>query len=461
MTKELEIVYDHIKEKSNEIYSSHEVNNYKELFEYFIEVMGYGVNYRHKGDCDECCSIQIEDRLFIQAYCYENEEKAIKTLTIACEKNGIEWGILLHHKCIALINSNIDTGDVAYKNNKVVFNIKYSRPKEKAFLKYFTYDNLIRKRNTCFFRDIIIYRNTQYSSGEKSWNAYLSGLRRFFDYIVDQYGAYEKDIYSRIKLSDLEDYIKKAGKVKSDKTVKNYFFYIKDFMIKTTKNDQFSCGAGTLCNMLKEETDKYAPCTVDIYKEKEKLKKLLRTVRKRKNASRNEILLLLILSFGMERSTLCKLQWKMSFRENSSGMMEILINDNWYVLPTALANRLKAAEKEKIQGANYVLGTRVTMCKKQLPEESISTILNTISDYDSSEEFYKRITVGTVRKNLLFYLLDQHYDLLSIMQMLEINPVNLSNYIDKNMIKSNNWHFKQEINKNVIHPMEQYINDIV
>lgn len=457
MLEKLGEIYDKIKNESKEIYSSNDATNYNKLFAYFTENMGYGSNYRHRGDLDECCSIQIEDRLLIQGYCYNNTDKAIKSLTSACEKYDVEWGILLHHKCIALVNSDIECGNVAYKDNKIVFKIDYSRPYEKQFFKYFTYDNLLRKRNACYFRDIIMYKNMEYTGDKKCWGAYCNGLRRFLSYVSEQNEEYKNDIYSKIKLSDMEKYIRMKGNVKSDKTIKNYFFYVKDFMVRRTQNGQFDCGAEVLCNMLKELTSKYTSYTEDVYEQPDKIRNLIKIIRTKQNRDRNEILLLLMLSFGMERRTICELRWNENFRENDIGMMEIKVNENWYCMPSMLSDKMKKMKKERVQGADYVFGSRETVCKKQLPEESINTILNSISSYDSKEEFYKYITIGNVRKNLFSYLMKQHYDLLSIMQMLKIEPSNLTNFIDNKVVVNNEEHEDMKTIRRDMHPMEEYI----
>lgn len=464
MIKKSEEIYEKIKEKSDEIRKIQERQNkigeYKNLINYFTENMKYPNIYRHDSISEECCSVQIEDRLMIQAYVYDEEEKAIRSLTQKCNEKAIEWGILIHDKCIALINSDIMVGDDAYKNNKIVFKIEYSRPTDKPFLKYFTYDNLLRKRNTYYFRDIIMYRNTEYSNKEKCWHLYLSALRRFMDYMVEHNFNYSDNIYSQIKLAYLESYILDTGTVKSDRTVKNYFFYVKDFMVRRASPSEFNCSANVLCKRLKELTSKYISSTVDIYKEPDKIKELIRIVRKNQNAQRNELLILLMLSYGMERGLLCNLQWNVHFRKNNNGKKQILINENWYSIPSKLEEKLEKAENEKEPGAKYVFGTRKTMHKEPMPEDSVNMILNSVANYDKKEEFYKSITVANARKKLFFHLLDKGYDLMSVMQMLAIDPSNLTNYIDNNFVKMNNRHVIGEIDKQGIHPMEGFINDI-
>ena len=49
---------------------------------------------------------------------------------------------------------------------------------------------------------------------------------------------------------------------------------------------------------------------------------------------------------------------------------------------------------------------------------------------------------------------------MSVMQMLAIDPSNLTNYIDNDFVKMNNRHVIGEIDKQGIHPMEGFINDI-
>ena len=45
--------------------------------------------------------------------------------------------------------------------------------------------------------------------------------------------------------------------------------------------------------------------------------------------------------------------------------------------------------------------------------------------------------------------------------MLDIDPKNLNNYIDKEAVLDNDWHAAKEIESTKEHPMEQFINDII
>ena len=228
---------------------------------------GRGRNEEKKED--ECYGASVEDRLLIQTHVYDEEDKAIRTLTSTCEKNKIEWGILLHHKCMVLINTDIELGKEAYKNNKIVFKIDYIRPTEKPYLKYFRYENILKNKNTYYFRDIINYRNTQYTGAKKSWHAYSSSLRRFLEYMAESYKDYNENIYAKITIAELEEYILKTGNINSEKSVKNFFFYVNGFLYQKTKSEQFNRGAGELCRRMKELTSKYSANQINIYNEPE------------------------------------------------------------------------------------------------------------------------------------------------------------------------------------------------
>lgn len=159
----------------------------------------------------------------------------------------------------------------------------------------------MKNRNTYYFRDIINYRNTQH--------AYSSSLRRFLEYMAESYKDYNENIYAKITIAELEEYILKTGNINSEKSVKNFFFYVNGFLYQKTKSEQFNRGAGELCRRMKELTSKYSANQINIYNEPEKIKKLIQIIRTKQNAGRNEILLLLMLSFGMGRNALCQLKW--------------------------------------------------------------------------------------------------------------------------------------------------------
>ena len=153
MNEEYKKIYSDLKDnfKLTKRFDNSSVHSY--LSQYFLNVMGYGNNGTYIHSENEC-SVIVEDELIIQLYNNYAKEQAINAITYKCEQDAIEWGILIHEDGMFLINSCIEYGNEAYKSDKIVFNIEYSRPADKKYLKYFTYDNLIQRRNTCYFRDL-------------------------------------------------------------------------------------------------------------------------------------------------------------------------------------------------------------------------------------------------------------------------------------------------------------------
>ena len=59
-----------------------------------------------------------------------------------------------------------------------------------------------------------------------------------------------------------------------------------------------------------------------------------------------------------------------------------------------------------------------------------------------------------------YYLLDKGYDLMSVMQMLDIDPNYLGNYIGNDYVRNNDEKMIRTINKLGKHPMDDFVNYI-
>lgn len=168
--------------------------------------------------------------------------------------------------------------------------------------------------------------------------------------MAESYKDYNENIYAKITIAELEEYILKTGNINSEKYVKNFFFYVNGFLYQKTKSEQFNRGAGELCRRMKELTSKYSANQINICNEPEKIKKLIQIIRTKQNADRNEILLLLMLSFGMGRNALCQFKWDGLKSDNNN--LEICINKMWFMLPSALSDKLKVMKKGKDREQN-------------------------------------------------------------------------------------------------------------
>lgn len=424
----------------------------------FLDALGYSKDiWRLKLD-NEKYGIEIENKVLLRSYKDEKFEKAIRQLTEEIDNNSFEWGILIHQKGIWLLNRDIDVANEDFKSQKIVLEIIFNKNSDTKYLKYFEYKNLLGEgKNTYFFRDFIIYKNNEYKAEEKSWVAYHSALKRFFDFYVNKEGNYYHNnlmSYDDITLSHLERYFKESKKIKSLKTVRNTFFYIKDFMIHRTNSGEFSIGSGEivrrLANVMLEKTTDDAD--IDI----EKCRRILDFFKTRRNSTRNEVLFLLLLSYGRERRKMCSLEWN-NFSLSNDGNMVFVSNDKEFPVPTILAEKLKKLKKEQPDTAKYVLGNGRTNCHKPLPENSINGMLFGIESIDPQDSFYQNLTPQRIRKWLLKYLLKNGYSLQDIMGLMEISVLNLGNYISDEEISYLNKVPVLDGNKNV-HPMEEFLN---
>ena len=105
----------------------------------------------------------LKDRLqynisncFIISYYYELDvDKALSLLTKVIENMADNtWGMLLHKKGVWLLNNSIVTiaGEEKFKSDKIVFRIPFNQKIDDEYFQYFTHENLLIRKNTCFFR---------------------------------------------------------------------------------------------------------------------------------------------------------------------------------------------------------------------------------------------------------------------------------------------------------------------
>lgn len=233
--------------------------------------------------------------------------------------------------------------------------------------------------------------------------------------------------------------------------MKNLFFYVKGFMVKYSDTGEFECGSQKLINLVRDVTDKYSVENMSM--EKDKLKKLFKHLKKSHNGDRNQLLILFMLSFGIERRNLCLLKWEDIVGDDKENM-RLLINGKEFHIPSALSSKLLDMRAKKAVDAKYIFGNRNTKCKVPLSEESINTILSTIADYDKDDAFYKKLTSANVRKWLFRYLFNEGYDLKYIMLLLNVSVKCLGNYISDDELWKGD---KKEEEK---HSMEEFVSGI-
>lgn len=434
----------------------------KVVLPYFKNNMGYDVNDSYiikENKKQNCYSEYWGNELLIQYYGEEDIEKAIHSLTKVCEEDGMEWGILFHKRMIVLINSQIPVGDSIFKADKIVFKFEFSRPVEVPYFRYLEYSNLLEQKNTCFFKDIIVFRNIGYDNSQKSWPLYLSATRRLFSFFSEKKDGYSSDIYGKITMTDLEQCLRAGGKTRSEKYIRNQFRYVNKFIKWKVPDSQFGLqGVEFLINDFKDVTEQYY--TEKIVFSSQKLNAVFRRLQKGQNPERNQILLLLMFSYGMERKQLCTLRWDEHFKLESISESKVKIADEWFPVPSILAQKLINMKAQLSPKAKYVIGNNYTKNEKQLSEEGINAMLFSIMNRKDSTYSDRKITVGNIRRWLFKYLMDKGYNLVAVMHMMNVSIGNLKNYIDEKGFHMLSRENVKGIGENSIHPMEMFINEI-
>lgn len=110
-----------------------------------------------------------------------------------------------------------------------------------------------KDKKTYYFKDIIVYKNTCFSSENyKSWQPYHTTLKRYLNYYASIVGEYKTDYYISMRMYHFASYIKQQNKIKTANTIRNQFFYIKDFMVNWAKNDTFDKSSKDIIAMCDE-----------------------------------------------------------------------------------------------------------------------------------------------------------------------------------------------------------------
>lgn len=405
-------------------------NEFTKLLEYkFFPFMGYPI-----GKTFSCKKSGVYeyfiDSILIRYDESEKREKALNQLAFDIHSGRYEWGILMCSEGIWLLNDNIQVDDLFFKSQKIVFEILFGSKTDTYYFKYFRYDNLVgEKKNSYFFRDIITYKNTKFEGNVKSWRAYHSALKRFFDYYIEQYGNYgerQEKSYNDIKPLHLYAFLKSRGSIKSARTIKSQFFYIKGFMVTMALNNAFAITADEfLANYVENFESKKTIENIDI----KKLKRIMDIFKNNVKGDRDKALFLMLLSFGMERRKLCSLEWEKHIKDNCR---KIIIRDIDFSIPEYLTKCLQKLRDEQPQNARYVFGNEKSGYQVPLREEGINEILDKIKNMNEKDEFYRVLTPSNIRKWLFQYLLKQGQPLQDIMVLLDISIANLDSYIKNN-----------------------------
>ena len=413
-------------------------DNIEELIiDIFGEKMGYDnlTPYNVEGYC-------MQNKLLIEYSSLDNEDKSL-SIFYNHLINKFEWGILLSNFGVYLLNSQIKSTDKEYNSHLVLF-FKHGKNRDLNYFKYLSYDNMFVNHSINFFRDIILYKYSEFQGNEISWRAYHTACKRFIDYYIENGGNYNRNI----ELNDFKNYLLSRDKISSEASSKNAFNYIKGFMLYKGLTE-FNVSAN---NILKEITikdkKKYSTDVEEIEINIYKIKKLFEKLNEQNNlnSKRNKVLLLLIFSYGFTRRELCELKW-CDLKDSKF---------NGFYIPTILDNSLRDLESE-IPNTKYVLGNWNTKYNSAVTVGAINTMFEGIYYLVENDKYYLQLTPANIRRWLAKYLLNEGYSLQDIMNLMNINVSNLNSYFTMDDIKNTKCN---KIIENGIHPMDKFLKQV-
>lgn len=399
----------------------------------FIKKMGYE---SFDSSMKESGNTFQKNELLILGSVEEKWERGFSALIKHCKGSGCKWGILIHPQGMWLVNLDIITRtESSFTNSQIVLEIIYGMNTDQKYFGYFSAENTLGvKRNACFFRDIIDYKNNLYKGKEKSWPAYGSALKRFFNYYVENKGDYgnEENIYDSIQYAYFVEFIKKGTTCRSLKSARNSYFYIKDFMLARSDKGEFN-DPERIKKSFPEFLPKYEMQNIMCV---DKLKVALKFLEKNRNGLRNKTILLFFLAYGMERRKLCALKWKNIHFDSR----RLEMNKKEYPIPDHLMEMLISMKTQGTSG-EYVF---CNSDGEALGEGAINTILSSIARADVKDGFYSQLTPANIRRCLAKFLLEHDYPLQKILYLMDIEGYKLSSYISGEDIEKTFWSESEE-----------------
>lgn len=408
----------------------------------------------------------IDDNLKIKITFDEVDERSIvNRLFRDYTKEGVkdsivEWGMVINPKGIWLFNNNISKGNSYFQARKAVLEIVYGKNSDQHYFEFLSYDNICGiEPNTYFFKDIAEYRNCYYKGSEKSWPAYSSALKRFLKYCSIDMGLWyfkneTESVYDKIQITDFYRYIEEKTKLEKENTLKNVFFYIKDFMCFMSEKSAFDISTKVMLEGFSKtlKRDKRRN-VIDL----NKIKKAIQYLDTGRNKERDVAMLLMELSFGLERRKLRFLKWKENVDYSKDGSIKdkLKLDGKELHMPAELIGALKKLKALNVDG-DYIFYRTKDNGEEPIREDVINDVFSKLTKIDPNDEYYKSLTPASIRGALVRYLLAQGVPLEKIIYLMDIEIWNLGNYIS---LKEIDWIMEQRNDKED-HPMENFLKGL-
>lgn len=458
-------LYEKFKNTNEENIKNHVVTR-------FLEMLGYNAFdfyyehqlYHRNGRADIAIKINDYTFLYVEVKSPYNKLDIKEQAQLASYlfDRGLEWGILTNGRNYILFNNNITSLPNPNRSvylDKVVFNIDIFNKTQLENIKYFSKESIFDTKVSNYFRDIAQYKALKYPNGGSSWNVYKGTLYNFFKYYVKQQGKYRN--LEQIRVDEFEEFLsyektfknetKKGKRINSVDTFENKYSHIRSFYQTMKKYNKISS------HHFEEEKKKLIQ-NFDIEEKKQEVNHVLNNENislildfysNQKDAIRNKTIFLLCLAFGLERSTLIKLNTS-NIRNN-----KLILDNRELVLPPVLEktiNELIIENKQKNIRNGYLFNTKYNKQYKVITEGTINSIFDVLRKINKE---FSVLSPSFIRTNLIKRLFYNGYSIEEIVYLTGTDLVSLSKIISYEEILEQIKAKNKKGNKN--HPFKEFL----
>ncbi|MEW4264133.1 type I restriction enzyme HsdR N-terminal domain-containing protein [Priestia megaterium] len=461
----LKQMYNKFKVTGEENIKNHVVTKFLEMIGYDpLEFYYEHSMYHRDGRADIAVNITGETYLYVEVKSANNKLDVKEQLQLAryLYDSRLSWGILTNGKTFILMNNSIESLPSLHRSSvddRVVFKIDIFNKKNEELIEYFSKESIYDTQITNYFRDIAKYKAYKFPLGGGSWNVYKSTLFNFFKYYANHQRRY-RDL-GQIRVDEFEDFLKyememknsqgSGRKIKSIDTFDNKYSHIRSFFqILNIKSNGFDEEKNQLVKRMQLQEEMVE--SIELLTE-ENIELILNFYSNRRDDVRNKALLLLCLSFGLERSTI------LSLTVNSVRRDKLIIGSRELVIPKKLQfllEELKEQHKLNKVKDNCLFYTKYNNQYKPLSESTINYIFDTVSDIDKSNPIWKKLNTAYIRSTLIKKLFGNNYSLEEIVYLTGADLVSLSNSISIDDIIENVKTRKKNYQK--VHPFHSFLN---
>ncbi|WP_295067192.1 tyrosine-type recombinase/integrase [Ruminococcus sp.] len=402
-------------------------------------------------------------------------EKDMKQLSeyLNSHKPVIDWGLLTNGIRYILLNNSIE-GEIP---DRIVFDISFddSHNRDRAYLKYYSYENLFVNKTTQYFADIAQFKSFAKKDGTldmKNWSVYKSTLFRFFDYYAKQNGykiisKAPHEILSRIHPEDFIEFVNEKSKnrgfgkrVTSKETVKSNFSYLSSFF-KTlsahsyVNNQNFTQGRDFSLSEVVDTPKKKS----DNYVDENTFKEALSYYYSSKTNYRDIAVFLLCAYYGLERSVVHNLKWdsidlnKRIFRVNEQKCEIIDLLELCFV-------EIKKQNKGNKNKSKYVFTSRTGSKNEKANASTLNDVFNRLKNIRNNEGFWSFFSPQYVRNCLVYRMFEAGFSLEQIIYFTGIDIKKISNYISSDkIIEEGKKRYRSGMKSNVVHPFKKVVDE--